>query len=211
MGVGQNAGSKAFDTVMVGDKKYELIHGEFPHSRNDNTMYVRSAGGQVTGFDGFRRPFRIEIEEYNYIKRSGLSGDEVRKGCNVKVYCGGIQIYDEFARGYEMAYKKADEYIRSLELMLDWFPFNAESKVGKVIGYREQLFKINIVLVSQGCFILETVDGKPRKRFLYEDEEDTDEYELSDTLKVEITIAEYLLVSACMTYKIWEYSQIFSF
>lgn len=190
-GVGNRKDEKAFHTVTLGQmndqhkEEAELIFGEHPHSRQDNNIYVRKKDGEIEGFSGHRIPMRIEIEEYNYMKRSGVSGNEVRKGGNVKVYADGIQIFDGFCRSYDYGYRQATDFINSLELMWDWFPKKVENKIGTVVAYNEQLFKIESFIISQGCMILVTLDGKPRKRFIWEDLDDFDD-ESGDT-KVEIT------------------------
>ena len=185
-GVGENGQAKPFAKAMFGNgenkTEVELIHGDYPHSRNDNTTYARTESGAVYDFDGHRLAFKIEIEEYNYLKSSGLSGDEIRKGCSVKVFVNGIQILDDFARGYERGYKIAERYIESLELFWGWFPFDVESVIGKVVTYENQPCKIERVTVSQGCLILSTLDGKPFKPFA--SSEDDDEPETAIKVKI---------------------------
>lgn len=188
-GVGNAKDAKAFDTIKMNNQTLELIHGEHPHSRRDNNMYARGKDGRITEFDGHRRPIKIEIEEHNYLKSSELSGDEIRKGGSVKVFCDGIQIYDEFCRSYESGFRMAHNFILEMEQNWDWFPKNCESKIGKVIGYHEQLFKIRSFIVSQACMMIETIDGKPRKRFLWEDDDD---FEQETELKVGITDPQVL-------------------
>lgn len=183
-GVGNRKDEKGFDTVKVNGQSYELFFGEFPHSKQDNNMYVRSDSGRIEGFSGHRIPFKIEIEEHNYMKESELSGDEVRKGGSAKLYVDGILCFDEFCRNYEMGYRFIQDFIIKMEMNWGWFPKKPEEQVGKIIGYREQLFKIKRIIVSQAAMIIETLDELPRKRFLYEDEEDLDEIE--STLKVSI-------------------------
>ncbi len=43
-GVGDCADAKAFDTAIVNGRSVDLIHGEHPHSRSDNTTYARFKG-----------------------------------------------------------------------------------------------------------------------------------------------------------------------
>ena len=157
--------------------------GDKPHSYSDNSVYAKNPSGSVTAFAGHRIPIKIEIEEYNYLKSSGISGDQIRKGCSVKVFVGGVQILDDFARGYEQGYKKAERYIDDLELFWGWFPFNIESMIGKLLYYREQPCRIKSFIVRQGCMILETLDGLPFKKFVSDDEDDEQESDI----KVKIT------------------------
>ena len=44
-GVGKEKDAKAFDTVKMGGEELELIFGEHPHSRQDNTIYARGKSG----------------------------------------------------------------------------------------------------------------------------------------------------------------------
>ena len=118
-GVGNASKEKAFDTVKLKNKEsVELIFGENPHSRQDNNIYARTKDGQIYGFSGHRTPIKIEIEEYNYLKTSGLSGDEIRNGCTTKVYSDGIQIFETFSRNYEQGYREAHQFIIDLENVL---------------------------------------------------------------------------------------------
>lgn len=183
-GVGNEADSKSFATAVVGKENVELIFGEHPHSRQDNNIYARYKNGEVQEFDGHRLCFKIEIEEYNYLKTSGLSGNEIRKGCSGKLFVNGVQCYDTFHRNYDSCYQNVKKFISDMEMYWSWFPFDTQSMIGKIIGYREQLFKIDYIIVDQGSMILKTVDGRPRKRFLWEDEK---EFEPEDSVKVEIT------------------------
>lgn len=96
-GVGDRANSDAHSTTIVGGHVVELIAGEHPHSRSDNSTYARyrgrGSGGRVVGFSGHSRRWALEIEEFNYLKESHLSGDEVRRGCRAKISVEGRQVY----------------------------------------------------------------------------------------------------------------------
>ena len=98
----------------------------------------------------------VEIEEENYLKSSGLSGDQVRKKCSIKVFCDGIQILDETHRSYEHGYRIAHQFIIDMEMHWSWFPKKVDEEIGKIVGYREQLCKIKRVIIEQACLILET-------------------------------------------------------
>lgn len=183
-GVGSRKDEKAFDTVKVHGHEYDLIFGEHPHSRQDNTMYTRDKNGRIEAFSGHRHPFKIEIEETNYLKESELSGDEVRKGGSAKLYVDGILCFNGFCRNYEMGYRFIQDFIMKMEMMWSWYPKKPQEQIGKVVGYREQLFRIKSIDVKYADMILETLDGKDRKKFLWEDEEDLDE--IDNTVKVSI-------------------------
>lgn len=188
-GVGNRKDEKAFDTVKVDGHEYDLIFGEHPHSRRDNNMYIRSKSGRIEGFDGHRSPFKIEIEEFNYMKESELSGYEVRKGGSAKLYCDGILCFNEFCRSYEMGYRFIQDFIMKMEMNWSWYPKDPKSKIGKVIGYKEQVFKIKSIDVEYADMIIETLDGKIRNKFLNEDDEDLDE--IDNTVKVSI-VSEHI-------------------
>jgi hypothetical protein len=78
-----------FDHVIVEGQTLELGRGEHKHTEGfQNNWYVKHPWG-VVAFDGHRTPIKIEIEEYNYMKESELSGDEVRKMCRSKIWING--------------------------------------------------------------------------------------------------------------------------
>lgn len=183
-GVGNKKDAKPYDRVLLGEKEVDLIFGEHKHSFIDNNSYVRLDDKNIYPFDGHRRCFSIHIDESNYLKESQISGDQVRKTCEVKVFINSKQCFEGHHRNYEGAYKKAQRFIESIE-MLDWYPFNTQKVIGKVIGYKEQLFKIESVIIDQGCMILVTLDGEKRKPFLWEDREDY-ENDTDDSIKVEV-------------------------
>lgn len=184
-GVGNATQEKAFATVkMKNGEVAELFHGEHPHSRQDNSTYARMKDGTIHEFSGHRMPFKLEIEEYNYLKSSSLSGDEIRKGCSVKIFCNGVQIYDEFHRNYEAGYRIAHQFILDMELHWSWFPHNVKKNINRFISYREHPCKIKSFIIDQAAMIIETLDNKPFPIFAWEDKED---YEKENTIKVEIT------------------------
>jgi len=185
-GVGNKKDNDSFDIIKVGNEDVELIFGEHPHSRQDNNIYARYKDGKIKGFSGHRKLFKIEIEEYNYLKQSELSGDEIRKGGCVKLYCNGICCFEEFVRSYERGYEIVNRFIDDMEMNWNWYPNKLQKQIGKIIGYHEQLFKIRSFIVSQGCMMLETLDGTPRKKFLWEDNDDYD-VDKNEDIKVSIT------------------------
>jgi len=183
-----NGDKKAWAKVKLGQGKHAkevgLVHGEHPHSRQDNTTYAIEKDGTIHDFDGHRLCCKIEIEEYNYLKESHISGDEIRKGCSVKLYVNGIQILDEFSRTHEWGYKKVVDHINKLEQHWDWFPSKTDKYIGKVVSYNETLCKITSIITHQSCVILETIDGKPFPNYRWNDE---DEDEKENSIKVNIT------------------------
>jgi hypothetical protein len=169
--------NKIFDTTVFGTgietENIGLFFGDKPHSTNDNSIYAETNDGRVYDFDGHRIPFKIEIEEFNYLKSSGLSGDEIRKACRGKLYVKGIQCYEVGHRTYDRCYKNISDFIDSMEEKWSWYPFHTDEWLGKTIGYREQLFKIDKFIIGQACMMLTPIYGK-RHKFLWEDDEDYD-------------------------------------
>lgn len=64
--------------VKVGDEVLDLLFGEHPHSRSDNSIYARFSSGAMVGFNGHRLLHDITFHDVNYLKTSGISGNEVR-------------------------------------------------------------------------------------------------------------------------------------
>jgi len=96
-GVGNNKDAKAFSTVQVGGHYFDLIHGEHPHSRCDNNVYARR-NDKIYEFDGHRIALKFEVETSNYLKSSYLSGDEIRKNCEFKIWINGEVCYTDWCR-----------------------------------------------------------------------------------------------------------------
>lgn len=189
-GVGKEKEAKAFDTVKIRGEEYDLIHGEFPHSRQDNNTYARDKNNpeHIYGFDGHRLPFKIVIEESNYLKSSHYSGDEIRKSCSGELYLNDTLIYECGGRTYERAFTNIKRFIDDMEEKWSWYPNKTEEYVGNIIKYEGQFFKIERFIISQACMILVTPDGKPRKPFQSESEDvEEGDFDGIETLKVEIT------------------------
>lgn len=139
---------RAFSKVPIGKDTWDLCFGESPHQVNENNMFAKT-GDAVIPFDGHRIPFKIEIEEFNYVKSSGLSGDQIRKGCTAKLYVSGELAYDDWARDYEGAYRKIQDFIAKMELNWNWYPLNKDTMIGRKVAYWNQLFTITYVGVNR--------------------------------------------------------------
>lgn len=87
----------------LGTTPVRLFHGEHPHSRSDNDLYAELAGGDAVGFDGHRVRIGVSIEEMNYLKSSGLSGDQVRKDCTARLYMDDVLVYGKHFRQAKQA------------------------------------------------------------------------------------------------------------
>ena len=153
-GVGNAADSKAFGTAQIGKQTAELILGEHPHSRSDNNVYARYPGGRIEEFDGHLILTRVEIEEYNYLKQSGLSGDEVRKGGTCRIFFNGKQVYEFFFREVERAFHRAASVVDALKESPSSM-WESEKLLGRKIYYRDHPAIITSVIAEQGCIIVE--------------------------------------------------------
>jgi len=114
-GVGNKADSKAFETGRFDDgQEFELIWGEHPHSRQDDRMYARLQNGTIEGFAGHRILTRVELRTFNYLKCSDLSGNQVRKGGQFKIYFNDILVWAEFIREADHGLRKAARRLEEL-------------------------------------------------------------------------------------------------
>lgn len=115
-GVGSKAQDKAFDTAKLQNgETVELVFGEHPHSRRDNNIYARWSDGRVEAFDGHRIRTRVELEEWNYLKMSGLSGNEVREGGTGNIYFNDRLVHSFFFRRIESALRQAERLVEQLK------------------------------------------------------------------------------------------------
>lgn len=180
-GVGKNADAKAFDKTKLGENEVELIFGEHPHARNDNTIYARAGDGTIYDFDGHRRLIDIEIKSKNYLKESGLSGDEIRKEVTGKIFVDGIQVYEVSGREVASTLLRIHHLIIKIgEHSSHWF--SAEERknmIGRKIWYHDQPATIIRTIDDQGAIIIATEPGfKPPRS-----SEDPDEYDYWDDWK----------------------------
>lgn len=163
-GVGAKANDPSFETGHLDDgTPYELIFGEHPHSRSDNTIYARfkepmgSERESIVGFDGHRILVRIELRTMNYLKTSFLSGDEVRKGGEWRVWLNDHEVYSGFLRDPFEALLTIRQKLHQL-LDLPVALWNGETPEGRKVYYRQTPAIITRWLPDQGCVMLE-VDG----------------------------------------------------
>lgn len=125
---------KAFDFSQMDDgTPFSIVWGEHPHSRSDNRMYARFTDGKIESFDGHRVLVRVELRSYNYLKCSGLSGNEVRKGGQYRLYFGERMVWGQFFRDPVWGLRHA---ANTIEKLFDSEPRlweSAEPKVGRKI------------------------------------------------------------------------------
>lgn len=188
-GAGDRAKWSDHGSVMIGKKRYPLIYGEHPHSRQDNQHYVLTGGEEPVGFDGHRILIDVQLSSSNYMKESELSGDQVRKGGSGKILADGELVYEFFFRDVRGALIRAHHLIGELGDVAggDWLiKERRENLLGRKLYYREHPAVVERLIVDQGCLILRTEDGKPfpppvwRERNGWDDDDD-------NTVKVEVT------------------------
>lgn len=139
-GVGKKTNEKAFATTYVGKEKVDLIFGEHPHSRQDDNVYARWESGRIEGFRGHSLLHEITFKDYNYLKESHYSGDQVRKGGECSIRINGTVVETFFYRDVEDALLRA---IRRLSEIHEfpvrlWDEKERASLVGRKIYYRDQ-------------------------------------------------------------------------
>lgn len=192
-GVGNAAGSKAFGTTLIGEQVVELIHGEHPHSYSDNSIYARFPGGSIYDFDGHRVLTRVVIEEYNYIKESEYSGDEIRKGGRVRLFINGRQIGEDFVRSWERGIEVAKElHAKIMGHPMDLWddPEKVRKNIeGRKVYYMETPAVLYHWMPDQCCVMVRAIPGHkfPLPAYAIDDREEDGDYEDERTsVKVEI-------------------------
>lgn len=78
-------------------KEFRVFMGEHPHSRNDNNFYALVDGEGPFRFSGHHVRTSVEVTEFNYLKSSSLTGDEIRSGCHVDIKLDDRLVYRHFA------------------------------------------------------------------------------------------------------------------
>jgi hypothetical protein len=133
-----NGEEKPFDASVMDDGTPFTLHfGEHPHSRSDDRIYAKFENGTVEAFDGHRILTRVELRTFNYLKMSGLSGNEVRKGGQFRIWLNGKLVWAEFVRdGIRGLQKTASTLGKLLDCSMQiWRPDEPEK--GRKIYYRE--------------------------------------------------------------------------
>lgn len=140
---------------------YKVIVGDGEHEREVNVEY------KDVNYGGSSRPFVGDIEfdghhtlwgfEYfptTYLKSSGLSGDEYRKGGEIRYFRNRKQVFSEFCREPEVAALKIGQTL----LKLRDFPWEVLVEGNKVY-WRETPAIVSRIIWDQGCVILDSEEG----------------------------------------------------
>lgn len=184
-GVGNQADSKSFRKVKVGEKTAELIHGEHPHSRQDNTTYARFSDGEIEEFSGHHYLVGFSYSPENYTKCSRYSGDEVRKGGQLYITVNEQVIYTEFCREPERAAQRFLELSpQLLEGPIDWSRDPESQLTDRKIFYKDTPAILYRWIKDQAAVMIRPEKGHkfPRPRWSYED----DYYDEEDSVKDDI-------------------------
>lgn len=166
--------------VIIGDGKFERTEQtEFKpvdYGNKENRWFVGD-----TEFDGHHTLWGFEYFPTTYLKSSELSGDEYRKGGEIRFFKNRKQVYSRFCRDPLTASNLIGGIL--LQLMdFDWNTF----KVGQKVWYRELPCVITMLCEDQGCVILQREDGTSFPDEVWFSEDCGAMGEGEDTVKVDI-------------------------
>lgn len=134
-----------------------------------------------TEFDGHMVLWGFEYFPTTYLKSSGLSGDEWRKGGEIRYFKDRKQVYSEFCREPLIA----ANLIGATLLKLMDFPWE-QVVVGAKVWYRELACVVTMICEEQGSVILEREDKQYFPNAVWQDESFGEMGIGEDTVKVEI-------------------------
>lgn len=178
-GPGNRVNDKAFETTKVGETLVELFFGEHPHARSDNNIYARFPSGTVEGFDGHRLLHEIKFRDYNYLKESHLSGNQVRKGGTCEIIINGNVcdsfFYREIGQAMIDAGRRLDK-IHDFHIRL-WDNEQVKKLVGRPIYYHLTPAIIADYFADQACVMIEAIEGYSFPKRPWRDDGDDDDYE----------------------------------
>lgn len=143
-----------------------------------------------TPFDGHFLEWRFEYVPKTYLKESEISGDEYRKGGNVRIYLNDDCVLDEFCRTENMAITLVAKHLYELKCHFEVFGVNVENWQKEIVGKRVYHAGVPSVVESycgNGEIILKTEDGKPYEIYGHKKEYPEIEDEWLDKDRVHIT------------------------
>lgn len=155
-GVGDQANAKAWGRgryrvkpdshpEMVDENEFDLIWGDKPHTRNDNRIYARTKNGSIYGFNGHIGLWSVDVQEANYLKSSGFSGDEIRKGGSAKIYLDGGLVRDIFFRDIMRVFREIETFIEQYQDFS--FPWHT-TELRKELTNRKVYFRDTCAIVK---------------------------------------------------------------
>lgn len=173
-----------FARVLVGETnpiEVDLLHGEHPHTRRDESVYARFPDGQIEGFDGHRFLCEIHLRDFNYLKTSDLSGNEVRRGGSCKILINNLVVFTFFYREIEEALIRARDVVFRLQEH-PARPWTVDKVVGRKVYWRET--PATIEKFDEGRLFIRNESGLPFPANPWEKEEilGGDAIDLSETI-----------------------------
>jgi len=169
--------------------KHEVIIGDAQWEKKENLELKEvNYGGKdlrwflgETEFDGHHTLWGFEYFPTTYLKSSGLSGDEYRKGGEIRYFRNRKQCFSEFCREPNIAALKIGATLLKLQ------DFNWDNlKIGTKVWFERTPAVVKMILEDQGCVVLETEDGADFPNAVWHDAEDGAMGERQKTVKVEI-------------------------
>ena len=142
-------------------------------------------------FDGHFLEWKLEYSPKTYLKESELSGDQWRKGGNVRIYLNGDCVLEEFCREPERALMLLAKGLHELQCHFELFGVNIDNWKEELIGKKVYHCGIPSTVISysnNGEIIVQRDDGKDYQPDLYPSlMNDSDEDEWKDKDRVHIT------------------------
>lgn len=166
--------------VIIGDGQYQREEEVETKQVNYSNETYRDFIGD-TEFDGHRVLWGFEYFPTTYLKSSELSGDEYRKGGEIRYFKNRKQVYSDFCREPLIA----NNLIGATLLKLMDFNWDL-LHIGAKVWYRELPCVIYMICEEQGCVVLKREDGKDFPNAVWHDEGCGAMGEGEDTVKVEI-------------------------
>lgn len=125
-------------------------------------------------FDGHFNEWKFEYEPKTYLKQSELSGDEYRKGGQIRIYLNGDCVCEEFCRTENQAVRLITKHLYELKCHFEVMGINLEKWKEDMIGrkvYHAGVPSIVDSYCGNGEIILRTEDGKPYEIYGHKQEE----------------------------------------
>lgn len=150
---------------------FDLIHGQHPHSRQDNNTYARvtwpgASKPECVDFSGTRLRTRVEVHEYNYLKQSGITGNEIKALCQCTIYFWDRPVYGFHTREAGRALIRAATLIDQIaEHPVDWRKVENDvytDLVGRLILYRNTPAVVTHYFPDQGAFVAKSMHASKK-------------------------------------------------
>lgn len=166
--------------IIIGDGQHEKTQDvelkEVNYDQKDMRWFV-----DETEFDGHHTLWGFEYFPTTYLKSSSLSGNEYRKGGEIRYYRDRNICFTEFCRDPKIAALKIGQTL--LKLMdFEW----DNIKIGKKVYYDRTPAVIAMLIPEQGCVVLETENGDKFPDAIWKDESTGPMGEREESVKVEI-------------------------